>query len=106
MLVGSLQKNSYTGAAYVFTRSGADWTQQTEFVASDTQAGDEFGCSIAQMVIWQWWELVTRILPKVRCTYLWIPPANGYCKQSSLLRIPMLEMGSVFQFASAGTQWL
>jgi hypothetical protein len=46
MLVGSLQSNSYTGVVYVFTRSGADWTQQTEFDASDSVAGDEFGCAV------------------------------------------------------------
>ena len=35
------------GAAYVFTRSGTTWTQAKKIVASDAQAGDEFGYSIA-----------------------------------------------------------
>jgi hypothetical protein len=35
------------GAAYVFTRSGSTWTQQAKLVASDAQAGDEFGRSAA-----------------------------------------------------------
>ena len=35
------------GAAYVFTRSGAAWTQQTYVKASNTDAGDEFGLHLA-----------------------------------------------------------
>jgi hypothetical protein len=35
------------GAAYVFTRSGAAWTQQAKLVASDAALGDEFGISVA-----------------------------------------------------------
>jgi hypothetical protein len=35
------------GAAYVFTRSGATWTQQSRLVASNTDAFDEFGSSVA-----------------------------------------------------------
>ncbi len=35
------------GAAYVFTRSGATWTQQARLVASDGAAADEFGRAVA-----------------------------------------------------------
>jgi hypothetical protein len=35
------------GIAYVFTRSGATWTQQAELKASDAQAFDFFGSSVA-----------------------------------------------------------
>src|SRR6266571_2123465 len=35
------------GAVYVFTRSGATWTQQAYVKASNTGAGDEFGVSVA-----------------------------------------------------------
>jgi hypothetical protein len=35
------------GAVYYFTRSGATWTQQAYVKASNTDAGDEFGSSIA-----------------------------------------------------------
>ena len=38
---------SNAGAAYVFTRSGTSWSQQAKLVASDAQAGDEFGNAIA-----------------------------------------------------------
>ena len=35
------------GAAYVFTRSGATWSQQAYLKASNTDAGDYFGYSVA-----------------------------------------------------------
>jgi hypothetical protein len=35
------------GAAYVFTRSGADWSQQAYLKAADAGAGDFFGGSVA-----------------------------------------------------------
>ena len=35
------------GAVYVFTRSGATWTQQAYLKASNTEAGDRFGDSLA-----------------------------------------------------------
>ena len=35
------------GAGYVFTRSGADWSQQAEFTGSDVAIGSSFGCSVA-----------------------------------------------------------
>ena len=45
-LVGAYDKNSHQGAAYVFTRSGAAWTQQQELTASDAANGDFFGWSV------------------------------------------------------------
>ncbi len=38
---------SDAGAAYVFTRSGATWTQQAYLKASNTGASDQFGYSVA-----------------------------------------------------------
>jgi hypothetical protein len=35
------------GAAYVFTRSGAVWTQQQQLTAADGAAGDRFGYAVA-----------------------------------------------------------
>jgi hypothetical protein len=35
------------GAAYVFTRSGTGWVQQARLKASDAEAGDSFGLSVA-----------------------------------------------------------
>jgi len=39
--------NSDQGSAYVFTRSGTTWTQQTRLTASDGAADDYFGISVA-----------------------------------------------------------
>ncbi len=36
-----------SGAAYVFVRSGASWSQQAYLKASNTNAGDSFGTSVA-----------------------------------------------------------
>jgi hypothetical protein len=36
-----------SGAAYVFTRNGASWTQQQKLTASDAAATDRFGFSVA-----------------------------------------------------------
>ena len=36
-----------TGSAYVFARSGEVWTQQAKLTASDAEAGDQFGSSVA-----------------------------------------------------------
>jgi hypothetical protein len=47
VVVGAQSKNSSTGAAYVFVRSGTTWSQQAELTASDATAGDEFGQSVA-----------------------------------------------------------
>src|SRR5262249_37362839 len=46
-IIGAAVKNSNTGAAYVFTRSGATWAEQQELTASDGAANDKFGYSVA-----------------------------------------------------------
>ena len=38
---------SNSGAVYVFTRSGEDWTQQAYIKASNSGAGDQFGLSVS-----------------------------------------------------------
>ena len=48
--VGGNQTNNSagsSGAVYVFTRSGTDWSQQAYIKASNTEAGDQFGSSVA-----------------------------------------------------------
>ena len=49
-VVGAGEHNnnlSDTGAAYVFQRSGTDWTQQEKLTPDDTAAGDRFGLSVS-----------------------------------------------------------
>ena len=51
MVVGAprhtLGSNQYQGAAYVFVESGGKWVQQAELTASNGNAQDFFGCSVA-----------------------------------------------------------
>ena len=42
---GSDNSAANSGAAYVFVRSGTNWSQQAYLKASNTEAGDEFGVS-------------------------------------------------------------
>jgi hypothetical protein len=46
-LVGASGKNSGTGAAYAFARSGTAWSRQATLKASDGAAGNNFGASVA-----------------------------------------------------------
>jgi hypothetical protein len=46
-IVGALGKVAYTGAAYVFLRSGSSWIQQQKLTASDGAPDDSFGGSVA-----------------------------------------------------------
>ncbi|MGQ0551692.1 MAG: FG-GAP repeat protein [Planctomycetota bacterium] len=44
---GSNNSSFDSGAAYVFVRSGASWSQQAYLKASNTGSGDAFGCSVS-----------------------------------------------------------
>ncbi|MBI2440966.1 MAG: hypothetical protein HYV35_06290 [Lentisphaerae bacterium] len=46
-IAGAYGANADQGAAYVFTRSGAVWTQQEKLTAADGAASDYFGYSVA-----------------------------------------------------------
>ena len=46
-LIGAPGRDSYKGAAYVFTRSGSNWTQQAKLTASDGAVNDYFGGSVS-----------------------------------------------------------
>jgi acetyltransferase-like isoleucine patch superfamily enzyme len=46
-VIGAFVDNTYTGSAYVFTRSGTTWTQQAKLTASDATLGYRFGGSVA-----------------------------------------------------------
>ncbi|MFN0006946.1 MAG: FG-GAP repeat protein [Planctomycetota bacterium] len=46
-VVGAYLEDSNSGAAYVFVRSGTTWSQQAYLKASNAEAGDQFGISVA-----------------------------------------------------------
>ncbi len=47
LVVGAYTANLFTGAAYVYVRSGSTWSQQAELAASGAGSGDQFGVSVA-----------------------------------------------------------
>jgi hypothetical protein len=50
IVVGAAGDNfagTYSGAAYIFERTGTTWTQRAKLVPADTRAGDEFGTTVA-----------------------------------------------------------
>ncbi|MBX3221377.1 MAG: FG-GAP repeat protein [Labilithrix sp.] len=47
VIVGAPGFSSSMGAAYVFVRSGASWTEQQKLTAGDGAEGDRFGSSVA-----------------------------------------------------------
>jgi hypothetical protein len=46
-LIGAYGDNSNAGAVWIFTRSGATWTQLSKLTANDESGGGEFGISAA-----------------------------------------------------------
>lgn len=46
-IVGGARDNNFTGAAWVYTRSGNAWTQQTKLVASDADGNAFQGGSVS-----------------------------------------------------------
>jgi hypothetical protein len=47
LVIGASAADDGAGAAYVFTRVGATWSQQARLSADDAVAGDRFGASVA-----------------------------------------------------------
>jgi len=47
MAVGAYDEERGKGAAYIFVRKGSEWSQQIRLMASNAEAGDSLGCSIA-----------------------------------------------------------
>jgi hypothetical protein len=47
VVVGAWGDDAKPGAAYVFVRTGTDWTQQAKLTADDGAAADRFGLSVA-----------------------------------------------------------
>ena len=47
LAVGAVGQSSVGGTVYVFKRAGANWAQQAYLKPSNTDAGDDFGWSVA-----------------------------------------------------------
>jgi hypothetical protein len=46
-IIGAHSDDSDRGSAYIYTRAGSSWSQQTKLVAADGAGGDNFGRSVA-----------------------------------------------------------
>jgi hypothetical protein len=47
LAVGTYDEDRGKGAAYIFTRTGGNWSQQNRLTALNAEPGDSMGCSIA-----------------------------------------------------------
>ena len=83
---------SLAGAAYVFTRTGADWSQQAYLKASNSEAGDSFGYSVSisgnSLVVGAYWEGSSAT------------GVNGIQADNSALR-----SGAAYVFTRTGVVW-
>ncbi len=95
-----------SGAAYVFTRRGATWSQQAYLKASNTDAWDNFGTSVAVSN-----DTIVVGAPSednAGAAYAFInaysPPPTGY--QQKYLFVPLNWTGNQFGFETAATSQL
>ncbi len=47
IVIGAIFSNNNQGAAYIFKRDGAVWTERQKLTGNDGTNGDNFGCSVA-----------------------------------------------------------
>jgi hypothetical protein len=80
------------GAAYVFVRSGSDWSQEAYLKASNTGQGDSFGYAVAvdgdRVVVGAYWE-----------------DSNGTGVDGNQSDNSAIHAGAAYVFARSGTTW-
>jgi hypothetical protein len=47
LITGAPDKHGSAGSAYIFSRSGTNWSQADKLVASDSASGDKFGSAVS-----------------------------------------------------------
>jgi len=83
---------SFAGAAYVFRRSGVTWSQEAYLKASNTDAGDFFGCSVS---LSDDTAVVGALFEDSRATGV-----NGYQSDNNAIR-----SGAAYIFGRSGGTW-
>jgi hypothetical protein len=100
-LVGANGANSSTGAAYVFTRSGDNWTQQAQLSASDGKTYESFGESVALSN-----DGSTAIAgsPGKNAAYVFVRSGSNWSQQAKLSSMPQENenMGNAVALSSDG----
>lgn len=88
-VVGAQAKNYSRGAAYVFVRSGAVWSQQQVLAASDGGAGGQFGASVSVSG-----DTLVIGAPGNNATYVFVQSGGVWSQQQEL--VPSLGAGGKF----------
>ena len=77
---GDSEKGSLAGAAYVFARTGSNWSQQSKLMASDAAALDKFGSALSIS-------------------------GDTIAVGASLANTPSADAGAAYVFVRNGTDW-
>jgi hypothetical protein len=89
---GPIDSASSSGAAYIFVRSGTNWTQQAYCKASNTGAGDRFGIGVAvsgDMVV----------------VGAWAEDSNATGVNGDQTNNASMDAGACYVFVRSGTNW-
>ena len=72
--------NQLQGAAYVFERTGGDWTQVAQLIASNGKPDDRLGVSVAMSgdTLFVGATLANGVVPNTGAVYLYEKPASGW----------------------------
>jgi hypothetical protein len=103
-LVGADARNHDTGVAYVFTRSGATWTQQAELTAADGASLDFFGYATAlsgdgsTALVGAWGKNVD-----AGAAYVFVRGASGWSLQAELQGAQDDSFGHAVALAADGS---
>ena len=89
LVVGAFGKNTNTGAAYVFVRSGDTWSQQAELTASDGATVDVFGTRLVPLMNARSSVTIGLIMFGTACIGMAVawtfPPVNFQMSQESMV---------------------
>ncbi len=80
------------GAVYVFVRSGSSWTQQAYLKASNTDAGDAFGWSVA-------------VADNTVLVGAYLEDSNAIGINGNSADNSLLQAGAVYAFVRSGNSW-
>lgn len=85
VVIGALDYNNGEGAAYVFTRSGSIWSQQTKLTADDGEVGYSFGRAVAISADGDYVVIGSRDSGVVGAAYVFNRDGNIWSQQAKLV---------------------
>ncbi len=99
LVVGS-PYGSGVGAAYIFTGSGASWTQMAKLTASDGSAGSQFGFSVA--IVGNTVAVGAPMQSGGGAVYVFVEPATGWVDMSETAKLTNEGDGFGYSVAFGG----